>query len=99
MNGIVTAGGATLSPIERQHVRTLVGRVTAHFRKILSLEWAFGREGHGYIATCRVLASSGYFRATALASSHAEAMDQVADAVLRQRRRALKKAISARRQI
>lgn len=75
----------------RAPVRRLLAATNAHlaryFSSLIGVEWDFSSEGADREVRCRVHSRSGYYRASARHRSAGAAVREIADTLVRQRRR------------
>jgi ribosome-associated translation inhibitor RaiA len=92
----INTKGITLTPAEQDRIRTLDGRMSRYFRKLLSMTWTFSGTKDACTASCGVHSQSGYFRSRVTAERAGAAMDLAFEKVVRQRRRERVKAVTER---
>src|SRR5271154_7566263 len=96
MQTTITVHHVDLTPAERLWLSEINKRMQHYFRSLISLRWDIRESARFYATSCNVHAGSGYFRAQASANRVGAAMDLAFDKVVRQRRRARVKAVTAR---
>lgn len=85
----------SLSPAMRERAESLAQRFSHYFTSVQRVEWGFSRDADDVVVSCRIHSRSGYYRASARASSVRTGLDLAVEKVLKQRRR--KKVVLQRR--
>lgn len=95
---IISAHHTSPDGSTKQYIEEMSAKLSRYFRRILTIQWDFHREGPRYLATCRVHAQSGFYRIRVAADSLRRAIHDAEEALTRQRRRrkALRKKIRSR---
>lgn len=96
MDTAMTFHNTPLTLSERRRIKLLNTKMQRYFRRIIALSWDFQRTGRSFEARCHVHAGSGYYRAHVTADRAGTAMDLAFDRIVRQRRRARAKSVTAR---
>jgi len=88
--------GFSPTPVVKRRLDAARTEIEKFFRGLVSVEWSIESEGNATEVACRVHARSGYYRATEQSHDVAQAIREVVDRLLAQRRRR-KSALEKRR--
>ena len=86
-----------LSPAARQKLEDVNEKLGRFFRSIISASWVFVQEHGNWEVRCQLHGRSGRYRVVVEATTARDAIDAAYEKLVRQRRRARRKAISKRR--
>ncbi len=81
----------------RSLIQALSEDLAGYFRSLRQVEWDLEAEDRGVVARCRVRAQSGLYRAHARAEHAGQALDEVFEKIVKQRRRKKRLRLSKRR--
>lgn len=87
MNLTITTRHALPARGTAEYVSWISEKLARFFRRVLTIEWILQTDGLRRIATCRVHAQSGFYRAQVAAESFRQAIHDTGEALARQRRR------------
>jgi ribosome-associated translation inhibitor RaiA len=81
--------------LQKQSIQIVSRRFARYFKRIESVAWELGKQGHEYLASCYIRSRTGYYRASAQSKKFRSCLNLVMEKIFKQRRR--RKSIAVRR--